>query len=258
MSGSAVCLCGSLLLAVGTLFARGEAADPKERFKVILDRNPFQLKPPPEPIKPVEPVKPPDSIKLSGFRSYGEKKKVMLVRMEPGNPKPEYLTLSVGEMQSGVELLEANEVTGEAKIKNGGITRVIDFKSDGMAAGAAPAPGIPGAPPGPLPTAFQQAPPPPTSVFAPKPGTTATPRVLAPATSSGSIRPTSTVKPTEGLQNIPTRTLRVNPGQPQSNAQPPPAANVNYPEQIVKIEVNRVVQPEGFPPFPPTELTPNQ
>ena len=94
-----------------------------------------------------------------------------------------------------------------------------------------------------------------TSVFAPKPEQMQTPRAPGTFPAAGAVRPTTTApRPADGLQNIPTRTLRV-PTQPQSNAQPPPAPNVDPAVQTVLIEVNRSNQPPDYPPLPPTELT---
>ena len=92
-----------LLLAVvccGALTARADAVGD---YKVILDRNPFALKPPPVPQPPSTnaPPETPTNYKLTGITALFKPRRAMFVNQVPGKPVPEYISLSEGQPFDG-------------------------------------------------------------------------------------------------------------------------------------------------------------
>ncbi|MBI3877194.1 MAG: hypothetical protein HY300_14765, partial [Verrucomicrobia bacterium] len=151
-SGNTARMIGAALaLAFGACAA---TADEKIDVKVILDRNPFALKPiPPPPVQTNEPPKGPETVKLSGIVSIIGPPRALLVRQEAGQTKPDYLSLREGEKDGAVEVVRIDVDAGEVEITNGGIKKVLDFKTDGLkpatpAAIPAMAGAIPGGGPG--------------------------------------------------------------------------------------------------------------
>ncbi len=267
-SGNTAWMLGAALALV---FCAGTAtADDKIDVKVILDRNPFALKPPPPPVVQTnEPPKGPETVKLSGIVSIIGPPRALLVRQEAGQQKPDYLSLREGEKDGAVEVVRIDVDAGEVEITNGGIKKILDFKNDGLkpatpAANPAMAAAIPGGGPG-----GQQnstggfAPPQPGGAPAWSPATKGTiPAGAVPTlTPSSPAAPAGGVAPgTDGLYPNPTRQMRV-PTTPQANAVLPPAPVIDRDAQVVQIEVNRVATQDDvarglLPPLPPTPLTP--
>src|SRR6267143_1259265 len=141
---------GGLLLAYAM---QADVNPPKDSpYKVILERNAFGLKEIPAlpPPGPTNPPAPPVTIKLTGVttNSTGKKAWMMIPAAPPKNPNPQYLSLSEGEKQGEIEVLEINERETTVKILNAGVPASLNFKDNGLAAPPM-IPGAPGALPGP-------------------------------------------------------------------------------------------------------------
>lgn len=241
-------------------------ADVAGDYKIILERNPFGLKPPPPPPPPPTnaPAETPTNYKLSGITALFRPPRAMFVNQPPGKPTPEYLSLSEGQRQGSLEVLPGgiNVKAGTVKVKISGEERTMSFEKDGLKGPSGPAiataPGVPvpmvtpgfnpvPATPGGSMTAPGGIPTP--QLNAPRPAPTATPAVIpVPAP----------------IQTTPTRQIRTGttaiPLTQQNTTSPPPAPNVDPVEQTVRMEIQRkldekkVVSGE-LPPLPPTDLT---
>ena len=183
-------------------------------YKVILTRNAFNLKPPPPP-PPDTPIDtgPPPTLKLPGIIGITAPRKAMF-EVEPLKGEPTYLTVKEGDFSEGalLKVVEIDEQLGTVKIAMNGTTHTLDFEKNGIKNAVAPAPVAAGKPAG-LPSipgmAQPGVPPPPAGGGTPvqfnaKPTTPSAP---------GSA-------PSPSLQSIRTRSLRVQPGQPQSQLGP--------------------------------------
>ena len=259
---------GLVLAAVGCAFTA--RADALGDYKVILDRNPFGLRPPPPPPKIETPPPPetPTNYKLTGITALFKPARAMFVNQLPGKPTPEYVSLSEGQLQGSIEVLPGgiDVKAGTVKVKISGEERTMSFEKDGLKMAAAPqpimtAPGVPVPVPGinPVPAApggTMAAPPNvpvpqfnrPTTVPAAQPAVQPTP-IPAPA---GALQ-------LQGTPTRPVRTISV-PTTQQNATSPPPAPNVDPAEQALRMEIQRKlderkVQVGELPPLPPTDLT---
>ena len=244
----------------GLLLACAVQADvtplPESPYKVILERNAFNLREPPPPtvLPPTNAPTPPVNIKLTGVTTNfaGKKAWLMIPAAPPKSPNPQYLSLSEGEKQGEIEVLEINEREATVRILNAGVPASLNFKDNGLAAPVAP-PVIPGAPGAlPLPGGVQQ------------PGirtASATPYVVPTPTSV----PTVTAHPTDAstaMRTIPARNVRTTPietaSQPQIT-QPQPAHQQGETDAAVQYIKMKVQEEQGkregivLPPAPPAE-----
>lgn len=255
-----------LLLAVVCCAALTARADAVGDYKVILDRNPFNLKPVPVPQPPPTnaPPETPTNYKLTGITALFKPRRAMFVNQVPGKPVPEYISLSEGQRQGSLEILAdgINLKEGSVRVKISGEERTMTFEKDGLKSAGAPAMNAPGAPP------FNQlnpVQPAPGGNIAPPPnfqggyqspqgsfnrGSMPTTIQPAPAAAQGSfgVGAPSTARP-----------LRIDAAQVQST--PPPAPVIDRAEQALRMEINRTidapkVQRGELPPLPPTELSP--
>jgi hypothetical protein len=134
-------------------------AAPTRPYEAIVDRNVFNLHPPPAAIDPAELARSRMQIPkltLNGITTILGKKLVILTMpaTKPGVP-PITLMLAEEERQEEIEVKEIDEKAGVVKVTNHGEDQTLDFDHDGtrpLAAGANPGtpltiPPIPAAPP---------------------------------------------------------------------------------------------------------------
>jgi hypothetical protein len=185
------------LLAGFSLGAHGEVKD--NPYQVIIDRNPFNLKPippPPEPVAATPTNTPPQvDIKLTGITTLLGPPRAFLQLMNQQTKKPEFPPgLEVGDRFGDIEILAINTGEETVRIKQGDGETTLDFKNHGIksavAGGPAPAPGGPGL-----------MPPPPAHAFPGAPGVTGAPtqngsRAIVAGNSAGSV-------PTPGMGAMP-------------------------------------------------------
>lgn len=261
--------CGLLLVVLGCAVA-SVRADAVGDYKVILDRNPFNLKaPPPPPQAPVTaPTETPTDYKLSGITALFNPPRAMFVNEAiPG--KPEYLSLSEGQRQGNLEVLPGgiDVKAGIVLVKISGKEQPMSFEKNGLKAPVGPpvmtAPGVPMPRPGIAPVPFM-----------PTPGGTLPPPNLVPVTYNNGLTPnpamaaTGAIPPPGVGTAYPSRTPRSGTGAvaiPIANGgnqtSPPPAPKVDPAEQALRIEIQRKltevqVQRGELPPLPGTDLSP--
>src|SRR5436190_447077 len=130
------------------LVTSAEAVSENGRYDGIVERNVFNLHPPPKPPSADELAaqnkQPPPKITLTGITTILGKKITFLTvpSAKPGGPA-EALTLTEGQAQNEIEVKEIDEKAGVVKVINHGIEQTLDFDHDG-AKGTGPAPvGVP-------------------------------------------------------------------------------------------------------------------
>jgi hypothetical protein len=130
------------------------SADDSSPYSAIMERNVFDLKPPPPPVidDPAK-DKPKVTIKLTGITTIlGPAKALFMVKIPdvPGKPpnKEESYILNEGERQGVLEVVSINVDAGTVKVKNDGVESELSLKDDKLPTGGAPG----GIAPPPLPT----------------------------------------------------------------------------------------------------------
>jgi hypothetical protein len=149
-SGTIRRLLGVMLVAGFSLIAWAEIKE--NPYQVIIDRNPFALKPipppPPPPPPPVETNTPPAApeVKLTGITTLLGAPKAFL-QVEDKQAKPAKMefppALAVGGTFKTLEVLAIDVDAGTVKVRIGDTESTLDFINNGVksaAAAAAPAP----------------------------------------------------------------------------------------------------------------------
>lgn len=120
--------------------------EPSNPYQVILDRNPFGLRPPPLPptnnaAAAARTV--PTNIKFTGITFDGVDRNAWLILQTGQTNKP--IRLREGEAEDGVKILKIDEVKSIVQVDQSGNVFDLTFEKHGMA----PAKPVPGAPPAP-------------------------------------------------------------------------------------------------------------
>jgi hypothetical protein len=127
-------------------------AEQKENpYQIIIDRNPFGLRPIPPPPPPPDntpPPPPPLEIKLTGITTLLGPAKVFLEFTDPqpknAANKTEFQTMSEGDVYKEFTVVSIDAENNRVKIKNGDAETWLDFEKNGKkATGAAAVPGTP-------------------------------------------------------------------------------------------------------------------
>ncbi len=130
--------------------AIGNETSGENPYQAIVDRNVFALKPPPPPPDPEANKPPPPKILLTGIYEMGGTKRVLMKVAMPARPpepaKEVPLTLSEGQREGEIEVLEIDTVARTAKVNNFGTVTSLDFTNNGAKMVAAAAPGRPPGP----------------------------------------------------------------------------------------------------------------
>jgi hypothetical protein len=261
-----------LLILAGTgLLHRQSVAladSPNNPYKVIYERNAFNLKEPqPAPVTQPTTPEPKVNITFTGIAKIGKVKRAYMLTADAKQPgKFNYYDLAEGEKMDGIEVLEIDEGKESVKVKNGFDEATLTFATHGMkgpmipTVGVNPAagPGIrPGTPPPPVPGIKTAAV---TStgpvIVGGNNATTANTSNTEYAKSYGNT-PSPTVPATSvnqaatsgsRLRTIPTRSLRT----PQPAATPQNAQGLSPEEQLITMEANRIDAARRNVILPPT------
>jgi hypothetical protein len=237
---------GTLLLAAAVHADITESKD--SPYRVIIDRNPFGLQDPPPPPDPSSLTNQPPvkvDVKFTGVTSDSSSKRAwLMIPPGPGRPQPKYLSLSEGDSDGDLKVVEINETETTVKILNAGVPVTLNFREHGLSAPAGPMvhPGVPGAVPGVIPA---------TTI--PPPGIrTAYGTSYVPP----SVTPQSPVNPggsNPSLRTIPARNLRTTPVQTQQPQVDPAVQYLQLKVQEEKARREGVV----LPPIPPLPGAPS-
>ena len=278
--GTVTGILGTIIVAG---FSLGAFADVKENpYQVIIDRNPFGLKPIPEAPKappPEAPVTPPPEIKLTGITTLGAAPKAFLQVEDKQTKKAEFPPpLAAGESYKDLTVVSIDVDNNTVRIKNGDAETTLDFEKNGVKATVAAAP-VPH--PGGIPLNPGGVPVPPPGGFGFNPGNPANPAAAAGGRTAIVSGGAATATPPGGFPNtyganpafggLPQRPLRTdspaiiagggnqvyNPNPQPVVAQQPP---LSRDEAEVRIEAaRRMLEQQNNPQsriLPPTRLTP--
>ena len=143
-------------LALGWSF-QAHAEVKENPYQIIIDRNPFGLRPiPPPPVPPNNepPPPPPLGVAMTGITTLLGPPKVFLEFTDPQTKKVERPSaLLEGDSFKGITVVSIDSENNRVRIKNGDAESWLDFEKNGVkaAGGGAPAPvphpGFPGANP---------------------------------------------------------------------------------------------------------------
>lgn len=233
------------VLALTAYAVTNETGSEGRPYQVIVERNPFGLKPPPPPPTNAPAVAAPkDEIFLTGLTSIGGPRAYLMTKAPQGK-QPEFYTLGVDESKGGVEVVSIDLNNRSVKIRNGGAESVLTFAANGIkppatpASGPTPAPGVP--------------PPPGTTVL---PGAAVTPAIGAvhPGTVAGAVTAGTPATSTGRIRTIPSRNMRTPPALP--TGEPNPAAARPNPDAAVQDVLMMELQKRSNPgiTFPPTPM----
>jgi hypothetical protein len=139
-------------LAGLTVFTSAEVVK-ENPYQIIIDRNPFGLKPPPLPPPPptnaVTDTTPPPTVFLTGISTLLGKTNAFLQLKNSQTKKDEFPPpMQAGEKQGEIEVLAIDPEAGTVRIRIGDAETTLDFDKNGLKpAGMAGGPGVP-PPPG--------------------------------------------------------------------------------------------------------------
>lgn len=235
--------CGLSGLLAATQIAPALSAD-NPYVGAITNRNPFGLKPPPDPasLVPVVQAPPLPNVLLAGITTLFGNPRACLRVPRPAKPPEPAKEVSVflspgGSAEEGIRVLEINVAAGTVKIENNGTVQDLDMTKN--------APKSTGVPP-PAPAGLPVPPPRPGSMVPVPPGPGAVPAV------------TTFGRPMRGASGANSgAVVGGGPGQLGAPAEPQP---LSLEDQTILIEANRLryqkqVEAGELPPLPPTDLT---
>jgi len=151
MKQGAIKLClfaGSLALAAGAWSIAAATIGDRQTtvldnpYNPVVERNVFDLHDPPPPPEPKPTNAPPPNIHLTGITTIlGKKQAYFMLQSAPVPGKPagqdRYMTLSEGQRQDVLEVLEINPKSKMVKISNSGNVSTITFETNKIAFSAA-------------------------------------------------------------------------------------------------------------------------
>ena len=99
---------------------------------MIIDRNPFGLRPPP-PVPPQAkaPAPPRDEILLTGITSIGKRRAYFMSLAGPGHT-PHYFSMAVGERNGDLEVLSIDPGAKVVRVRNAGVEIGMTFAANGV------------------------------------------------------------------------------------------------------------------------------
>jgi hypothetical protein len=141
---------GLFALVTAVYGVTDDSASQERNYHVIIDRNPFGLKPPPPPPTNMvaAPEKNKDEILLTGITSIGSLRAYFMTKAPQGK-NPEFYSLGVEDKKDGLEVLEISPTSQSVRVRNAGVESVMTFAANGVKAPASPASPAPGTPPAP-------------------------------------------------------------------------------------------------------------
>lgn len=240
-----------LLTAVGAGYSV-HAISPDNRYETIIDRNIFRLNPPPEAStnSPAE-IVPERKVDLSGLSNVAGNKKAWFVVAPKAGSKdlPLYLSLSEGERQDFLEVLNINEESGEVKVKNAGNPMTLSLKVNSLkpqaVAPTAPVPAPASRPPTPIPAPQQPA----ATSYGNNSYSSGQSVTVTGGTPVSSATTSGQTTEGSGLRSIPTRTLRLAPVATQTKPVDPVTQIINM-ERDRQDKLKQGLTPPPPPPIP--------
>lgn len=237
------------LLALTARAVANETGPEERNYQVIVERNPFGLKPPPPPPTNAPAVaQPKDEVFLTGITSIGGARAYFMTKAPQGK-QPEYISLGVDESKSGLEVLAIDLNNRSVRVRNGGSESVMTFAANGIKPPATPAAG---------PTPAPGTPPPPGTTTLPGVGVNRTAGAVQagafqPGAVAGAVTAGTPATSTGRIRTIPSRNMRTPPAMPTGEPNPaaaPPDPNAGV-QDILMLELQKRANPGvQFPPTP--------
>lgn len=239
----------ALLVWVGLVtWASAEVRLPADSpFQVILDRNPFGLRPPPTNVVALQTSAPPAqvNVNLSGITFARGVKRAWMV-IPAGGPRTNTTCFSMGEGDpefEGVRVEQIDVERGVVQIVKNGIPTTLDFQNHGLTYSGPVAAAVPGrGRPGQLPVPGQRR----AGVPVPDPGV----RPVLPGRGSS----TSVNLPGGGVTGLADNSPQVIPARAIRTTQQQPAEPVDPVVQAIQMQAQQLrARQQGmpFPPLPP-------
>ncbi len=222
------------------------------QYEAIPERNVFGLRPPPAQAAPTNPPAQLPKIILTGITTIlGNKRALMKVQpaaMKPNETSKELsLILTEGQREGEIEVLQIDENAGSVRVNNSGSMMTLTFEKDGAKLPATAPTAVPGVP-SPLPASA---------------GVSRNPYLLP---ANGEVRKLPTRNPRfPGTAPNAPNTAPVGGVPTPTGAAPFPALTGSTPvqdltpeEQAIVLELQRQANGNiaGYPPLPPSPLTP--
>lgn len=245
--------------------AKAVVNDGGNPYHPIVERNVFALKdPPPKPETEEPKGPPPPNITLSGITDVLGRKLALLkwqeptVPGQPPKPNPNFATLTEGQREGQIEVLEIDVKVGMVKVRNYGVVTNLTFEANGVK--------LPTTPYTPPPSLIGGIPSPATGIPVP-----ASPQPNAFASTTTTIGAGAGATP--GVKTIPSRQLRLPAAAqtppPAQTAQAAPQNQLSVEEQELLLEAEAAVRKQNQaanpnpkypppPPPPPTSLDPTR
>jgi hypothetical protein len=120
---------GLTVAAGGALAA--QSTDVLRDYSVIVERNPFGLRPPPPPPKAPLTIQLPAEILLTGIVSIGKERAYFMTNPRPGK-LPSYYSLGIGEEKDGLRVLAIDAETKAVRLERAGVETVMTFQANGV------------------------------------------------------------------------------------------------------------------------------
>jgi hypothetical protein len=259
----ALALCG----AVGiTLNASAVNADGLNPYTAIVDRNVFNLRPPPPPVTNVVDTAPASKVTLLGIVVSPGFKQVMFKTAVGTPPKETSYALAEGERAGDIEVLTIDQNAGTVRLKNKSEEQNLSMEKDAMKPSAAAGPALPGLPgiPGRIPPPGLPMPPGQPGGGISRPSAS----VGGNSTTTFGVGANQVARPLRGQAAIDSagsgRVATYGVGATPQQMTPQQQLNHSLEQQarqIAEIEINRAVNAPkvasgDMPPAPPTFLTP--
>jgi hypothetical protein len=244
-----------LMTSVSALTAyavTNETVSEDRNYQVIVERNPFGLKPPPTPPTNAPAVtQPKDEIFLTGITSIGGPRAYFMTKAPQGK-QPEFFSLSPGldQARNGLEVLAIDLNTRSVRVRSSGSESVMTFAANGIKPPATPTTGQPPPMPGAaMPPGVNL----PGAGFNPGAGGIH-PGGAQPGAVAGAVTAGSPATSTGRIRTIPSRNMRTPPALP--TGEPNPAAAQPNPDAAVQDVLMMELQKRTTPgvPFPPTPM----
>lgn len=141
------------LMVVSSSLQAVPAAQLKENYQSIVERNAFGLKPPPAPVTNIPPpeVKPKVEVFLTGITTVGYPripKQAYFYTREQGKKEITYYAMSEGDGKDGIQVLNIDPDKRKVRVKMENAETLLSFDTHGVpiaaAAAGRPLPGVPG------------------------------------------------------------------------------------------------------------------
>ena len=134
-SAHVVAVCALAIAGGGGLAA--QSSGPSRDYDVIVQRNPFGVRPKPPPPKAPVTVQSPTEIFLTGIVSIGKERAYFMTKPRPGQVAS-YYSLGIGEEKDGLRVVAIDTSAKSVLLQRSGVETLMTFQANGVKAPAVP------------------------------------------------------------------------------------------------------------------------